>query len=190
MVKGSGNDLPTPYLLLNILNPDPSENSDGPQDSFQYESLGEGDDMVNRAQVYSGYYSPFLGKAVPYVLVIKVGNEEEKASPGNRGKRDSQLILLRFLSRCHFDDALSPLEMEIRMKLDSDFGIDPNTFEFLLFVDADTVLHADSINHLVSSCVHDQAISGLCGTTEIANDKASFVTMIQVYFYADPHING
>lgn len=179
IVKGSGNDLATPSLLLNILNPNADAEPNDTQ--FEYEALGEeSEDMINRAKVYTGYYEPFLGKSVPYILVVKVGNEGEKSSPGNRGKRDSQLILLRFLSRCHFDSDLSPLELEMRTRFDVDFGVDPNFFEYLLFVDADTTLSLDSINHLVSSCVHDQAIVGLCGTTEIANDQDTFVTMIQV----------
>jgi len=53
VVTGFGNDTPTSEILLSILQIDASIESSG---HFDYESLGVEADMVNRAQVYSGYY--------------------------------------------------------------------------------------------------------------------------------------
>ena len=188
MVTGAGNDHPTYQILLEVLGV--TEQFDPHYDSFQYESLGEGDDMVNRAIVYSGFYAPFENKSMPFIVVIKVGNSEagEKGpSSGNRGKRDSQLILLRFLSRCHFNDFMNPLEIAIRTSLQNKLGIDPNQLEYLLMVDADTTIDVDSINHLVATMTHNQKIAGLCGETLIANREENWVTMIQVYEYFISH---
>jgi chitin synthase len=132
MVTGSGNDRPTFQVLMDILGVEGSLDS---YPAFQYESLGEDKDMVNRAVVISGFYTPSESKCLPFIAVVKVGNEDEIGpSAGNRGKRDSQLILLRFLSRCHFEDFMSPLEICIRSKLQNDLDVDPNQLEFLLMV--------------------------------------------------------
>ncbi len=71
---------------------------------------------------------------------MKVGNSTEDARPGNRGKRDSQMILMRFLSRVHFDSPMSPLELEIYRQMHFNLKLDPSIYEFLLFIDADTVV--------------------------------------------------
>ncbi|KAJ3360115.1 hypothetical protein HDU91_004705 [Kappamyces sp. JEL0680] len=194
MVTGSGNDFPTPTILLDFLKP--SSSLDPP--AFMYESLGEGEDMVNRAKVYSGIYrdrTDEQGSGVPFIVVVKTGNEGETAQAGNRwvpktncrGKRDSQLVLMRLLSRAYCDAAMSPLEIEILRHFIEVFGTTPQLYEYMLMVDADTVVYPDSLRHLVATMIHDTKIVGLCGETLIANDQASWVTMIQVYEYYISH---
>ncbi|KAJ3307378.1 hypothetical protein HDV03_000026 [Kappamyces sp. JEL0829] len=186
MVTGSGNDFPTPTILLDFLKP--SSSLDPP--AFMYESLGEGEDMVNRAKVYSGIYrdrTDDQGSGVPFIVVVKTGNEGETGQAGNRGKRDSQLVLMRLLSRAYCDAAMSPLEIEILRHFIEVFGTTPQLYEYMLMVDADTVVYPDSLRHLVATMIHDTKIVGLCGETLIANDQASWVTMIQVYEYYISH---
>lgn len=79
--------------------------------------------------------------AVPssYVVVVKVGKPSERSKPGNRGKRDSQVLLLRYLNRVHFDAPMAPLELEIYHQMRNVIGIDPAFYEYLFQVDADTV---------------------------------------------------
>jgi hypothetical protein len=75
-----------------------------------------------------------------YVVVVKVGKPSEDGSKaGNRGKRDSQVLLLQFLNRVHFDAAMSPLELEIYHQMRNVIGIDPAFYEYIFQVDADTV---------------------------------------------------
>lgn len=72
---------------------------------------------------------------------MKTGTPSESADakPGNRGKRDSQLILLNFLSRVLFNDRMTPLDYELFQKVKrASGGITPDTYEHLLMVDADT----------------------------------------------------
>jgi chitin synthase len=48
--------------------------------------------------VYAGLYE-CSGHVVPYVVVVKVGKPTERPKPGNRGKRDSQMLLMHFLNK-------------------------------------------------------------------------------------------
>ena len=76
-----------------------------------------------------------------YMVVVKVGKPTERSKPGNRGKRDSQILMLRYLNRVHFDLAMSPLELEIYHQMRNVIGIDPAFYEYIFTVDADTVRH-------------------------------------------------
>ena len=181
-IVGSGNDRATWRIALDILGVDPS--IDPPKLSFQ--SLGEGNRQHNMGKVYTGLYD-CQGHLVPYVVVVKVGKDNETRRPGNRGKRDSQLILMRFLQKVHYDEAMSPLELEMFHQIKNVIGVDPSFYEFVLMVDADTEVVADSLNRLVSSMVHDSKVVGICGETTIANERDSLITMIQVYEYYISH---
>jgi chitin synthase len=74
-----------------------------------------------------------------YCVVVKVGKPSERSKPGNRGKRDSQILLLNYLNRVHFDTPMCPLELEIYHHMRNVIGIDPAFYEYILMVDADTV---------------------------------------------------
>ncbi|KAI8052846.1 chitin synthase-domain-containing protein [Syncephalis plumigaleata] len=170
MIVGSGNDQPTPRIVLNILGSDP--NIDPEPLSFQ--SLGDGMKQHNMGKVYTD-------------LVVKVGRANERVRPGNRGKRDSQLILMRFFNAIHFDSEMTPLELEMYHQIKNVIGVDPSFYEYVLMVDADTVVLPDALNRMVSAMLHDQKIMGICGETELANAKATWITMIQVYEYYISH---
>ena len=91
---------------------------------------------------------------------------------------------MRFLSRVHFKADLSPAELELLHQMKNIVGIHPREYEYLLMVDADTVLLPDAINKLVSNMIHDSKISGLCGETLISNAKDSWVTSSIFHIYA------
>ncbi|KAI8818378.1 chitin synthase-domain-containing protein [Fimicolochytrium jonesii] len=181
-IIGSGNDRPTPRIVLDILGVDP--NHDPEPVSFQ--SLGEGDKQHNMAKVYSGLYE-VQGHSVPYIVVVKVGKPSERNRPGNRGKRDSQMILMRFLNRVHFNLEMNPLELELYHHMKNIIGVNPSFYEYTLMVDADTEVYKDSLNRMVSAMIHDSKIMGICGETLIDNEKESLTTMIQVYEYFISH---
>ena len=94
MIVGSGNDRPTPRIVLDILGADP--NLDPEPLSFM--SLGEGAKQHNMGKVYSGLYE-CAGHVVPYLVIVKMGKPTERTRPGNRGKRDSQMLLMHFLNK-------------------------------------------------------------------------------------------
>lgn len=74
-----------------------------------------------------------------YMVVVKVGKPTERSKPGNRGKRDSQILLMHYLNRVHFDAPMNPLELEIYHQMRNVIGIDPAFYEYIFTVDADTV---------------------------------------------------
>ena len=76
---------------------------------------------------------------IRYMVIVKVGKPSEYLKPGNRGKRDSQVLLLHYLNRVHFDAEMSPLELEIYHQMRNVIGVDPTFFEYIFQVDADTV---------------------------------------------------
>lgn len=184
MIVGGGNDRPTPKIVLDILGVDPK--IDPP--ALPFRSVGEGSDQLNYGKVYSGLYE-YEGNVVPYLVVVKVGKESEqhKSKPGNRGKRDSQVLLMSFLNRVHHRSAMSPLELEMFHQINNIIGVDPELYEYLLMVDADTSVREDSLNRLVASCVNDNKIAGICGETSLENEERSWWTMIQVYEYYISH---
>lgn len=106
MVVGSGNDQPTPRIVLDVLGANPNVDVE----PLTFLSLGEGAKQHNMGKVFSGLYET-AGHVVPYIVVVKCGKPGEKQRPGNRGKRDSQMLLMRFLNRvcCVFLDRFYPL---------------------------------------------------------------------------------
>ncbi|KAH8725594.1 chitin synthase-domain-containing protein [Phaeosphaeriaceae sp. PMI808] len=184
MIVGGGNDRPTPKIVLDILGVDPKV--DPP--ALPFWSVGEGSEQLNYGKVYSGLYE-FEGNVVPYIVVVKMGKESEqqKSKPGNRGKRDSQILLMSFLNRVHHRSAMNPLELEMFHQVNNIIGVDPELYEYLLMVDADTMVRPDALNRLVASCANDSKIAGICGETSLENEDRSWWTMIQVYEYYISH---
>ncbi|RKP11372.1 chitin synthase-domain-containing protein, partial [Piptocephalis cylindrospora] len=181
-IVGSGNDRPTPRIALDILGVDPKY--DPPSRAFK--SVAEGGKQLNYGKIYSGLYE-HEGHVVPYIVVVKMGNPTEASRPGNRGKRDSQILLLSFLNRIHHATPMSPLELEICHQLRNVIGVDPAFYEYILMVDADTRVMPDSLNRMVSCMLRDSRIIGLCGETQLQNEELSWATMIQVYEYYISH---
>ncbi|KAJ7124901.1 glycosyltransferase family 2 protein [Mycena epipterygia] len=186
MITGAGEKRSTPDLCVSLLDADPRFGEPIP---MSYESVGSGSKAQNRAMVYAGHYT-VAGRRTPTVVVVKCGTEAEAASdrkPGNRGKRDSQLILMNFFSRVTYNDRMTPLDFDLFRKLHILMGVTPDFFEVCLMVDADTTVFPESLRHLVNCMHHDQMIMGVCGETRIANKRTSWVTAIQVFEYFISH---
>ncbi|KAI9217479.1 chitin synthase-domain-containing protein, partial [Blastocladiella britannica] len=177
-IMGSGNDRPTPRIVLDILNVDPAVDPE----PLSFQSLGDGMRQHNMAKIYSGLYES-MGHLVPYIVVVKVGKPSESSKPGNRGKRDSQMILMRFLNKVAGDGPMSPLELEMYHQIKNVIGVNPAFYEYALMVDADTVVFPDSLTRLVAAMMHDTQVMGVCGETRLSNEKDTWSTMIQVYEY-------
>lgn len=182
MIVGSGNELPTPRIVLDILGVDPKINPE----PLMFKSVAEGSKQLNYGKVYSGLYE-FEGHVVPYIVVVKVGRPSERSRPGNRGKRDTQVLLMRYLNRVHFDAPMYPLELEIYHQMKNVIGIDPAFYEYILTVDADTSVEPEGLNRLVAVAADDSSVIALCGETSLDNEEASWWTMIQVYEYYISH---
>lgn len=182
MIIGQGNDRPTPRIVLDILGV--SETVD--PEPLSFESLGEGMKQHNMGKVYSGLYE-VQGHIVPFLVLVKVGKPSEVSKPGNRGKRDSQMVIMRFLNRVHYNLPMSPLELEMHHQIRNIIGVNPTFYEFMLQIDADTVVAPDSATRMVATFLRDTRIIAVCGETSISNAKQSIITMIQVYEYYISH---
>ncbi|KAF9241811.1 glycosyltransferase family 2 protein [Melanogaster broomeanus] len=174
-IIGSGNERPTPEIVLDIFGVDQTSRDAEP---LMFKSVGEGSQKLNYGKVYSGLYE-FEGHVVPYLVVVKVGKPTERSKPGNRGKRDSQILLMQYLNRVHFNAPMAPLELEIYHQMRNVIGIDPAFYEYIFTVDADTVVTPPSLNRLVAASMDDSNIIGICGETKLQNEEGSWWTMIQ-----------
>lgn len=189
MIKGSGNDKVTPEIVLDILgveNAGEKLSSDELYPPLEYLALGSGINRLNRAKVFTGYYEYKTNRA-PFVVIVKCGRENESMRPGNRGKRDSQLVMMNFLNKVYYNRPLVPLEYEIQRQMSQNLNLDARNYEYCLMVDADTEVVEDSLKRLVAVMLHDSLIMGVCGETTIENEKDSWVTAIQVYEYYISH---
>jgi len=189
MVKGAGNTMTTPDICLSMMTDfviAPHE-----VEAHSYVAIADGHKRHNMAKVYAGFYDyddasveRSKQQRVPMVVVAKVGNplEQKDSKPGNRGKRDSQIVLMAFLQKVMFDERMTTFEYEFFNSIWRVTGVSPDRYELVLCVDADTKVFPDSLTRMVSCMVVDVEIMGLCGETKIANKADNFVTMMQGMF--------
>jgi chitin synthase len=195
MIKGKGETMTTPDIILGMMKDHTILPDEVP--AFSYVAVASGSKRHNMAKVYSGFYDYGANSTiplerqqrVPMMCIVKCGTPDEtsKSKPGNRGKRDSQIILMSFLQKVMFDERMTELEFEMFNGLWKITGISPDYYEVVLMVDADTKVFPDSLTHMVSAMVKDPDIMGLCGETKIANKRASFISAIQVFEYFISH---
>lgn len=195
LIKGKGEKLTTPDICLSMM----GDFAVLPEDveAFSYVAVASGSKRHNMAKVYAGFYDYGLNSTIPrekqqripMLCIVKCGTPDEanKSKPGNRGKRDSQIILMSFLQKVMFDERMTELEYSIFNGIWRVTGLSPDFYEVVLMVDADTKVFPDSLTHMVSAMVTDPEIMGLCGETKIANKRASWVSMIQVFEYFISH---
>jgi chitin synthase len=194
LITGSGESMSTPDVCISMM-----RDLIVPADQVQaqpYVAIADGSRQNNCAKVYAGYYKfnndtvPVEQQSrVPMITIVKCGGPEEAnaAKPGNRGKRDSQIILMQFLQKVMFDERMTMMEYEFFNAIWRITGVPADNFEICLMVDADTKLYPDALSRLISAAVKDPEISGLCGETKIANKTDSWVSMIQVFEYYISH---
>ena len=195
IIQGKGEKMSTPDACLSMMK-DHAILPDEVQ-PFSYVAVANGSKRHNMAKIYSGFYDYGYDsmiplekqQRVPMIVLVKCGNPAEagSAKPGNRGKRDSQIILMSFLQKVMFDERMTELEYEMFNGIWKITGMSPDFYEVVLMVDADTKVFPDSLTHMISAMVKDPEVMGLCGETKIANKTQSWVSMIQVFEYFISH---
>ncbi|KAG0257226.1 Chitin synthase, class 3 [Mortierella polycephala] len=195
IIRGEDEDQSTPDICLDMMTDYivPREEVE-PQ---SYIAIADGAKRHNMAKIYAGYYRysddcemPLEERQkVPMIVIVKCGApaEAHDKKPGNRGKRDSQIILMSFLQKVMFDERMTPLEYEFFNAFWNVTKVTPDFYELVLMVDADTKVYPDSLTRMVACMAQDPTVMGLCGETKIANKKESWVTMIQVFEYYISH---
>lgn len=150
-----------------------------------YVSLGQGSRRINYAKVYAGFYESGRNR-VPFLMIVKVGSLSESTTtraPGNRGKRDSMLIVLGFLERCMnlSHNRITPLEFELFNQCYNLLGIDPRCLKYMLVTDADTQVKDDVVVRLVSRLEADPKLLAVNGHIRPANPEENIITMLQIF---------
>ncbi|KAG0244876.1 Chitin synthase, class 3 [Mortierella sp. GBA43] len=195
IIRGENEDRTTPDICLDMMTDFivPREEVE----AQSYIAIADGSKRHNMAKIYAGYYKyaddcemPMEERQrVPMIVIVKCGTpaEAKDKKPGNRGKRDSQIILMSFLQKVMFDDRMTPLEYEFFNAFWNVTKVTPDFYELVLMVDADTKVYPDSLTRMVACMAQDPTVMGLCGETKIANKKESWVSMIQVFEYYISH---
>ncbi|KAG1727586.1 chitin synthase-domain-containing protein [Suillus paluster] len=174
IVKGAGNTMTMPEICLSMMKDFIIQPHD--VETHSYVAIADGHKRHNMAKVYASFYDyddasveRSKQQCIPMVVVAKVGNllEANDAKPGNRGKHDSQIVLMAFLQKVMFDERMT-------------------TFEYEFFNYSKVFL--DSLTCMVSCMVVDIEIMGLCGEMKIANKADNFMTMMQVFKYYISHL--
>lgn len=150
-----------------------------------YISLGQNRRRINYAKVFAGYYETGRNR-VPYLVVVKIGNPKEISLgcvPGNRGKRDSMVLIFGFLERCLnlANNRMTPLEYELFNQCYSVLGIDPRKFKYMMVTDADLQVQGDVVQTLVSRLEKDRKMLAISGHVRPANPEQNITTMLQIF---------
>lgn len=181
IVTGKGEKLSTPDTIANILGYK-QRHTDRAYDCNSICEL-----PTNRVKIYYGTKVD-CGRMLKYIVLVKCGLPSESGSSraGNRGKRDSQLLIQGLLNRFHHGRSLTDLDVAIKYALDN-LQLPLDEIRYLLAIDADTRIERDSISHMTYSMNKNDRILALCGETKVDNKLQSWVTMIQVFDYYTNH---
>eukprot|EP00984_Skeletonema_dohrnii_P021803 scaffold10974_cov207-Skeletonema_dohrnii-CCMP3373.AAC.8 len=183
VVTGAGQDMSTPEHLAEILG---FEMDPGNDEEYDYDSIGLL--TSNKARVYHGYYE-VEDKCLKYLVVVKSGLPMEQAAsakPGNRGKRDSQLVIMGYFNRIYHGRELNELDAAIEDAL-IDLNMQSDDMRLMMTIDADTRVDELSITHMVYHMNQDDKVLALCGETKVDNKWQTWVTMMQVFEYYNNH---
>jgi cellulose synthase/poly-beta-1,6-N-acetylglucosamine synthase-like glycosyltransferase len=117
--------------------------------------------------------------------VIKTGREDEQEAPkpGNRGKRDSQLLVYNFFHYVNYRRFWSPLFEDIEYKMRNSLNLDARDAMHMLVVDCDTEVDRTGISYMVDKLEKDPKLLGVCGYTGVNNPMDSLVACSQVFEY-------
>jgi cellulose synthase/poly-beta-1,6-N-acetylglucosamine synthase-like glycosyltransferase len=146
----------------------------------EYESYDENGASKNRAYCCTGHY-----RGVPYVVVIKVGREDEQNNPkpGNRGKRDSQLMVYNFFHYVNYRRFWNPFFENLEFQMRITLNMDARDAVYMLAIDCDTEVDRTGISYLIHQLQKYPKLLGVCGYTGVSNGMDSFVANSQVFEY-------
>lgn len=182
LVTGRGANKSTPEVLVEDIFHCRSEPGFREPLPKTYLSAGHSGAKMNAAKTYSGMFT-VQGHTCPYIVSVKCGMPDEinAAKPGNRGKRDSQIIIYSFLYNYNFDrENMSELDHEIA-KCMFELGIDPADLDYMLLTDADSYVRPNALDLLVNYLDGDPTSIGACGETKVDNKLTSFICSIQTF---------
>lgn len=148
--------------------------------AHEYMSYAETGQLPNKAHTACGFY-----RGVPYVVVIKTGRDDEQmnAKPGNRGKRDSQLLAYNFFHYVNYRRFWNPFFENLEFRMRTSLNIDARDAMYMLAIDCDTAVDKTGISYLIHQLEKTPKLLGVCGYTGVSNGMDSFVANSQVFEY-------
>ncbi|KAI5189489.1 chitin synthase [Nematocida minor] len=181
-ITGAGNDASTPEILKSLITPKANNPTAGMETvAKQYVSIAAGAAKLNHAEVHPGTYTVETKNGVVTTDIILILKTE------NRGKRDSQMIIMSFFHHILYSTRMTQLDMDLYKKIKHLTGMAPSSFEAILMVDADTTVQQGAVRIMSRTMHSDESIMGICGETLISNKFGSWVTAIQVFEYYVSH---
>jgi cellulose synthase/poly-beta-1,6-N-acetylglucosamine synthase-like glycosyltransferase len=151
----------------------------------------------NEINIYSGKYNfdNDSDDTINYSVVVKFGTSDEILSmkPGNRGKKDSQLIIydiVNFICEGYMDvDTANYYSLYTLVnKIQKDINDDLDDYEYMLIVDCDTEIEKNSLNYLLNHLKQNKKCIAVCGQTIVKNSNDNFITHIQAFEYFISHL--
>lgn len=139
----------------------------------------------NKLKIYNGIY-----KTVNYSVIIKCGNEQETFKKGNRGKKDSALIIyetIYYMSETQRDDCYN----QIIDKLQDGLAFKNHSihnYDYMLIIDCDTDIEQNGLILLLEYIhTHNKCIA-VCGQTIVKNTYENIITIVQSFEYFISHL--
>lgn len=141
----------------------------------------------NTLKIFSGLY-----KDMEYSVILKCGgtNEINTSKPGNRGKKDSALIIyetLYYNSIASVDNTYCNIIYAIEDRLiQKDILLE--NYNYILIIDCDTDIERQGLNILLNHIKKNTECIAVCGQTIVKNKYENLITTIQYFEYFISHL--
>lgn len=146
----------------------------------------------NKLKVYTGVYN-----RINYNVVVKCGNDDEPNTGrmGNRGKKDSALIIYNIINymnteylvdRSHhkyYTNIVNILSKQLEYKQHNIID-----YKHMLIIDCDTEVAENGLLQLLHYLKTNEKCIAVCGQTIVKNQYDSAITIIQSFEYFISHI--
>lgn len=145
----------------------------------------------NNLKLYNGIYDD-----IAYITILKCGNENEinNKKRGNRGKKDSALIIyntIEFLYNGYFNGEFHISYTNIINYIQHSLLYKEHNiieYEYMLILDCDTDVEKDGILKLINYLDNNTNCIAVCGETIVKNKNTNMITMVQSFEYFISHL--
>lgn len=140
----------------------------------------------NRLRIYIGTYNEFA-----YSVIVKCGNSNETARMGNRGKKDSAVIIYETIY--HTSQPIDTIGLEYRQIINCLQNAvyeskNIKNFDYMFILDCDTDAESNSLISLLKYLKTNNNSIAVCGETVVKNNSENFITIVQSFEYFISHL--
>lgn len=179
----------TDYILLNDIFNNPDYINDVRNNTIYTNTINY---TNNELKLYNGIYND-----MNYNVILKCGNDNEPNNEkiGNRGKKDSALIIYNIFNYLntdyliertynqHYTTLVNVLQKSLDFKQHN--LID---YQHMLILDCDTEIEYNSLLKLLNYFKNNKNCIAVCGQTIVKNKYDSMITMVQSFEYFISHL--